>query len=160
MLSVFLSKRKDYKMFYNTENLKDNEIYLKLRKTCDAQPEKSWLPAYYFDICLLDGTKLGVCDLRIGHNTNTYIGGNIGYVVDEPYRGHHYAMKACKLLFNLAKMHKMDYLIITCKPDNIPSYRTCELLGGDLIEVKEVPQGHDLRRQGYTDVNIYRFDLD
>lgn len=146
-------------MFYNTENLKDNEIYLKLRKTCDAQPEKEWLPAYYFDICLLDGTKAGVCDLRIGHNLNTYIGGNIGYVVDEPYRGHHYAMKACKLLFNLAKMHKMDYLIITCKPDNIPSYRTCELLGGDLIEVKEVPQGHDLRRQGYTDVNIYRFDL-
>jgi predicted acetyltransferase len=54
----------------------------------------------------------------------------------------------------------MDYLIITCKPDNIPSYRTCELLDGDLLEVKEVPQGHDLRRQGYTDVNIYRFDLD
>ena len=68
-------------------------------------------------------------------------------------------MKACKLLFNLAKKHEMDYLIITCKPDNIPSYRTCELLGGDLIEVKEVPKDHDLRRQGYTDVNIYRFDL-
>ena len=52
-------------MFYNTENLKDNEIYLSLRKTCDAQPEKAWLPAYYFDICLLDGTKIGVCDLRM-----------------------------------------------------------------------------------------------
>ena len=54
----------------------------------------------------------------------------------------------------------MDYLKITCKHDNIPSYRTCELLVGDLIEVKEVPQYHDLRRQGYTDVNIYIFDLD
>ena len=53
----------------------------------------------------------------------------------------------------------MDYLIITCKPDNIPSYRTCEVLDGELIEVKEVPQDHDLRRQGYTYVNIYRFDL-
>ena len=146
-------------MFYNTDDLKDNEIYLHLRKTCDAQPEKEWLPAYYFDICLLDGTKVGVCDLRIGHNSNTYIGGNIGYTVDEPYRGHHYAMKACKLMFKLARMHELDYLIITFKADNIPSYRTCELLGGVLLEVKEVPITHDLYRQGYREVNIYRFDL-
>ena len=61
-------------MFYNTDDLKDNEIYLHLRKTCDEQPEKQWLPAYYFDICLLDGTKVGACDLRIGHNANTYLG--------------------------------------------------------------------------------------
>ena len=53
----------------------------------------------------------------------------------------------------------MDYLIITCKPDNIPSYRTCELLGGDLLEVKDLPKDHDLCRQGYTNVNVYRFDL-
>lgn len=159
MLSVFLSKRKENKMFYNTEDLKDNEIYLKLRKTCDAQPQKAWLPAYYFEICLLNGTKVGVCDLRIGHNTNTYLGGNIGYTVDEPYRGNHYALKACKLLFTLAKKHDMDYLIITCKPDNIPSYRTCEHLGGDLLEVKDLPKDHDLCRQGYTNVNVYRFDL-
>lgn len=146
-------------MFYNTEDLKDKEIYLKLIKTCDAQPEKDWVPAYYFDICLLNDTKIGVCDLRIGHNTNTYLGGNIGYTVDEPYRGNHYALKSCKLLFTLAKKHSMDYLIITCKPDNIPSCRTCELLGGELLEVKDLPKNHDLCRQGYTNVNVYRFDF-
>ena len=90
-------------MFYDTQDLKDNDIYLRLNKTCEEQPEKKWLPAYYFDICLLDGEKVGHCDLRIGHNQKTYIGGNIGYGIDEAFRGNHYAAKACKLLFRQAK---------------------------------------------------------
>ena len=61
---------------------------------------------------------MGKIDLRIGHNGNVYYGGNIGYSVDKKYRGHHYAGKACLLLFELAKKHHMDYLIITCVPDN------------------------------------------
>jgi tagatose 1,6-diphosphate aldolase len=68
-------------MFYDISDLKTKEICLQLEKTCEAQPEKKWLPAYYFDICLLDGTKIGKCDLRIGHNEKTYIGGNIGYSI-------------------------------------------------------------------------------
>lgn len=55
-------------MFFDTEDLRTNEIFLKLSKTCDAQPENKWLPAYYFDICLLNGISIGHCDLRIGHN--------------------------------------------------------------------------------------------
>ncbi len=66
-------------MFYDVEDLKTDEIFLKLYKTCEAQPEKRWLPAYYFEICLPDGTKAGTCELRVGHNEKTYIGGNIGY---------------------------------------------------------------------------------
>ena len=81
-------------MFYDVSDLKDSEIFLKLTCTCDAQPEKRWLPAYYFEICLLDGTRVGSCDLRIGHNEKTYFGGNIGFGVDEAYRGHRYAAKA------------------------------------------------------------------
>ena len=71
--------------------------------------------------CDNNGTKIGVCDLRIGHNENTYYGGNIGYGIDEEYRGHHYAGKACLLLFELARKHEWDYVIITCNPDNFAS---------------------------------------
>ncbi len=46
-------------MFYECEDLKGNEILLKLNHTCQEQPEKQWLPTYYFDICLLDGTVIG-----------------------------------------------------------------------------------------------------
>lgn len=146
-------------MFYDTQDLKDNDIYLRLNKTCEEQPEKKWLPAYYFDICLLDGEKVGHCDLRIGHNEKTYIGGNIGYGIDEAFRGNHYAAKACKLLFRQAKKHGMDYLIITCNPTNIPSARTCELAGGTFLEVADIPEDNEMYAEGKRKVNIYRFDI-
>lgn len=146
-------------MFYDIDDLKDNEIYLKLTKTCEAQPEKRWLPAYYFDICLLDGTSIGHCDLRIGHNDKTYIGGNIGYGIDEEYRGHRYATKACKLLFKQAKKHDLDYLIITCVPDNIASARTCELAGGEFLEIADIPEDNEMYAEGKRAVRVYRFEM-
>lgn len=72
---------------------------------------------------------MGSCDLRIGHNENLYYGGNIGYRVEEAYRGNHYAGKACLLLFELARKHDLQYLIITCNPDNAASRKTCEYAG-------------------------------
>ena len=36
-------------MFFGVEDLKIDEIFLKLTKTCEEQPEKRWLPAYYLD---------------------------------------------------------------------------------------------------------------
>jgi tagatose 1,6-diphosphate aldolase len=146
-------------MFYDISDLKTKEICLQLEKTCEAQPEKKWLPAYYFDICLLDGTKIGKCDLRIGHNEKTYIGGNIGYSIDEPYRGHHYAAKACELLFKQARKHDLDYLIITCDPTNAASSRTCELAGGNFIEKTDIPEDNEMYAEGKREVFIYRFDI-
>lgn len=145
-------------MFYPVDDLKNEEILLKLSRTCDAQPEKRWLPAYYFDICFLNGEKIGYCDLRIGHNEKTYIGGNIGYGIDEPYRGHHYAAKTCKLLFEQAKKHEMDHLFISCAVDNRASARTCELAGGHFLGIFEVPEDNELR-EDMDEVRIYRFEL-
>ena len=89
-----------------------------------------------------------------------YYGGNIGYAVDEPHRGHHYAAKACRLLFKLARRHELGYLIITTQPSNLPSRRTCELLGGELLEIAELPADNDLRvNDGHTHECIYRFEL-
>ena len=104
-------------MFLDTSFLQNDEINLVLERTADGNEEKGWVPAYHFAICNQDGIKMGVCDLRIGHNDKLYYGGNIGYRVDEKYRGHHYAGKACLLLFELAKMHQLEYVIITCNQD-------------------------------------------
>lgn len=125
----------------------------------DAQPEQRWVPTYYFDVCLPDGTPVGYCDLRIGHNDKTYIGGNIGYGIDQPYRGHHYAAKACKLLFSLAEKHGMDYLIITCVPENAASSRTCQLAGGTYLETAVIPEDNEMYEEGKRQVMIYRFSL-
>lgn len=146
-------------VFYGTQDLKDGEICLRLERTCGARPEKRWLPAYYFDICLPGGEKIGSCDLRIGHNERTYIGGNIGYRIEAPYRGHHYAAKACALLFRQARKHGMDHLFISCFPDNTASARTCELAGGHFLETAAIPEDDELYADGERAVKIYRFSL-
>ena len=145
--------------FLPTDDLKNGEIMLRLNRTCEAQPEKNWVPAYYFDICLTDGTRIGECDLRIGHNDRLYIGGNIGYGIDEAYRGHRFAAQACELVFRQARKHGLEYVIITCDPSNAASARTCELAGGKYLETASVPENHDMYERGLRRVKIYRFDL-
>ena len=141
-------------MFCPVEDLKDDVICLQLDHSCDAQPEKRWLPAYYFNICLLDGTKIGQCDLRLGHNEKTYFGGNIGYGIDEAYRGHHYAARACALLFRQAQKHQMEFVIITCDPANRASARTCELAGGHYLETVPIPEDNEMYSEGKRQVMI------
>ena len=146
-------------MFFDTDFLKNDEICLQLDHVSKADPVKQWVPAYYFNICLLDGTPVGKCDLRIGHTQGLYIGGNIGYSVDEPYRGHHYAGKACRLLFELAKKHELGYVYITCNVNNTASAKTCEYAGGTRVATEPVPEENDMYQRGYRQVYVYRFEL-
>ena len=146
--------------FIDTGFLKTDEIFLRVNRLTKADPEKGFVPAYHFEICLLDGTEVGNCDIRIGHNENTYFGGNIGYRVYEDYRGHSYAYKACCLLFELARRHSMEYLLITCRPDNIPSRKTLEKLDGELIEIADVPEKNDMRvNEGIEKVCVFKYYL-
>ena len=147
-------------MFFDTSFMKTEEIQLILTRTDNADPEKNWLPAYHFDICDLNGNSMGHCVLRIGHNENVYYGGNIGYSVEPEYRGHRYSAKACRLLFQLAKMHGMDYVIISCAPDNDASRAIIESLNGEFVEMAQLPAYNDMRKdRGLTHVRIYKFTL-
>ncbi|MDE7052823.1 MAG: GNAT family N-acetyltransferase [Lachnospiraceae bacterium] len=119
-----------------------------IKKTETGDKKRNWVPAYHFSINSLNGTKIGVCDLRIGYNDNLYFCGHIVYRVFPEYRGNHYAGKACLLLFQLTKKHNMEYLYITCNPDNYASKKTCEYAGGKLLEIAELPEGNDMRDNG------------
>ena len=146
--------------FLDTGFLKNDEILLRLNRTADCNPERNWLPAYYFAICSADGkTELGSCDLRIGYNDNTYYGGNIGYTIFPPHRGQHYAGKACLLLFELARRHGMSYAIITCAPENTASAKTCLYAGCALETVADLPPEQEMYREGRRRVCIYRAAL-
>ncbi|TGY97487.1 GNAT family N-acetyltransferase [Petralouisia muris] len=142
------------------EFLETNEIKLILERTFQEDKEKGYVPACCFAICDKKEQKIGACDLRMGHNENTYYGGNIGYEIEESYRGRHYAQKACKALLQLAKACKMEYVLITCNPDNIASRKTSEYAGGVLEGIVELPEGHELRSGGRTQSCIYRIDLE
>ena len=145
--------------FSDASLLSSKNLMLVLEKFTDADPEKQKVPMYKFHICDRSGQQLGECALRLGYNDRLYYGGHIGYVIDEAYRGHHYAEEACRILFRLAAAHGMEYLYISCTPENRPSYRTCERLCGTLLETAELPAGNDMREKGVTKVCIFRFDL-
>ncbi len=147
-------------VFLKTYDLKNDEIELRLERTLPGDPAKGWVPSYKFDICSPQGEKMGFCDLRVGYSRNLYYAGNIGYTVYEGFRGRHYAAKACLLLFELAKKHGMEEVFITCNPDNIASARTCERVGGELLETVELPMDNPMRvENGETHKRIYRVRL-
>lgn len=144
----------------NTDFLEDEEIKLVVNRLDEGNSEINWMPAYHFHICDLRGNIMGACVLRIGYTDRLYYGGHIGYSVNEEYRGHHYAAKACKLLFSLAQRHEMSYLYITCNPDNLASRKTCEYLQGDFLGVVELPEDNDMRiNKGETHTCIFKFNL-
>lgn len=84
--------------------------------------------------------EAGRISLRLGESPCVYYFGHIGYHVDEPYRGQHYARRACELLRPLIVAAGKSSVVITCDPDNIPSRRTCEGLGCTLERIVDVPR--------------------
>ena len=145
--------------FCSTDFLESDEIKLVLERTAGEDKEKGYLPCYYFAICSKNGQKMGTCDLRVGHNENTLYGGNIGYAIEEPYRGHYYAGKACLLLFRLAKKHQMEYVTITCSPENTASRKTCEYAGGVFQGIFPLPEWNEMYQMGSREKCRYHVAL-
>jgi len=127
-------------MFKNI-NLSDNEIYLELYQALNGDNDNP--PIYRFCIKThRDNNIVGRCSFRVGDTNNRHIkyGGNIGYDIDEPYRGNKYSLKACKLLLIFAESHGMKSVYITCDPENKASCRICELLGADFVGIVDLPE--------------------
>ena len=120
-------------------------------------------PAYHFWMRVDDNPALpiaGGIGLRIGNQYDLVMySGHIGYHVYPPAQGHRYAERACRLLFPLARQHGLTTLWITCNPDNFASRRTCERLGGELVEIVQVPVENPLYQRGETEKCRYRIDL-
>jgi predicted acetyltransferase len=132
----------------------DGEIILELTGKHVDPAVDGWGTSYIYDI-ETNGKIVGRCDLRLGETSTLDLAGHIGYAVYLPYRGHHYAAKACVLLFQEAKRFGMQRLIITCNTDNVASYRTCELAGCTFIKTEIVPKDHELYLQGDREKAIF-----
>ena len=83
--------------------------------------------------------EAGRISLRLGESPCVYYFGHIGYHVDPPWRGHHYAARACALLEPLIAASGKSSIVITTDPDNIPSRHTCERIGCILESIVPVP---------------------
>lgn len=97
------------------------------------------------------GEELGTINLRLGGGDHLErYAGHVGYAVDPAHRGKRYAAEALRQLVPLARELGADALWITCDPDNLASRRTCELAGGCLVEVVDVPPDCVLYQSGHT----------
>ena len=136
----------------------NQQFHLKLVKMTPADPGRGYVPAYHFEM-VADGTVVGRCNLRVGQGENIQYAGNIGYEVEMGYRGRHYALRAARLLLRLAFRHRMQRVLITCRPDNLPSRKTCERLGAVLCGQVTVPAVHEMYRNGDRELLQYEVDL-
>lgn len=154
-------ERSDVFDFHDPGPLVDDDLELVLVERFPGNLLKGIVPSYRFKMTHVGQDEgIGSIELRVGdtHHILMY-GGHIGYRVLPEHRGHRYAAKACRLLLPLARSHAMGVLWITCNPDNAPSRRTCELAGGELVEIVDLPEDTDMYRAGVRQKCRYRIDL-
>ena len=127
-------------LYLDTDLLRDEELELILADR-QAASESIWgVPACIFQMRHRDsGEKMGHVSFRVGERWNMKYAGQIGYVVGEAYRGRRYAERSVRLLLPFVRRNGLRELWITCNPDNVPSRRTLERLGAELVEIVDVP---------------------
>ena len=141
------------------QQLADDELVLVLISREPGAPLRNRVPAYNYEM-RVGGERVGTISLRLGHTEflEKYAG-HIGYGVDYSHRGHHYAARACRLLFGVAKQEGFTTLWITCNPENVASRRTCERAGGQLIDIVDLPPETEMYREGERQKCRYRIVL-
>lgn len=138
------------------QHLTGKEVYIELQEVTPEIPSKGYFKAYKYNIHLKENDLLiGYMDLRLGYNENVFYGGQIGYFINQEYRGNSYAKKAAKLLLEVAKKHQLEPLFISSDPNNIPSRRTIENLGFKLIGIFNLPPDNEMYLLGDRKKAIY-----
>lgn len=136
-------------------------VDLRERRRISEAEAYDGVPTVYYDIYLHDSDiKVGKCDLRLKIDERMYYYGHIGYSILPKWRGHSYAYYACLIMFRLAKEEfGLKELIVTCNPDNVPSYKTLRKLGGELLAVVPIPKNHELYYYGDRHKCIFRYKI-
>ena len=130
---MFLFRRKDA--------LTDGVIDLIPVDEWKADPEMGFGEEYTWIIAPHGRRReMGRINLRLGESPCIYVFGHIGYHIDPPYRGHHYARLACRLIAPVIRRAGKRTVVITCDPDNTASRATCEHLGCVLERTVDVPE--------------------
>jgi hypothetical protein len=108
----------------------DGELTLQFTECTSAGASIFGVPMYTFAMRHAQtGENMGRIRLRVGWNEESIrFAGQIGYLVEQEFRGNHYAERACRLIAPLARRHGLSELWITCQPENLASRRTLCIL--------------------------------
>ena len=138
----------------------DGDLHLVLAE-CQPAATNPWgVPAYQFRMQSAAGDYIGRIRLRVGWNDDIVrYAGQVGYAVEPAFRGRHYAERACRMIIPVAQRHGMQYLWITCQPDNLASRRTLERLGAECVGVVDVPADYPLDAGAVRQKMCFRLQL-
>ena len=147
-------------IFINPGRLIDGDLELVLTKKTPADPVKRYVPSYAFEMRRLDKpAAIGTICLRIGSAVKLRYPGHIGYEVKKKFRGHRFAARSCRLTLPLARAHGLSAVWLTVDPKNVPSQRTCEIIGAKYVETVRIPKDHEMYAQGARFRRRYSLDL-
>jgi predicted acetyltransferase len=138
------------------EEITYEDILIRLEGISKADYSRDYVPSHNFGIYLTkDGTRVGSIAFRIGV-TELFkkYSGQVGYKVEEAYRGNSYATKALLALRTHLALY-LPHVYITCSPTNLASARTIEKAGGILQEVVEVPEDNPAYEAESPQKNVY-----
>lgn len=146
--------------FLKFNDLKDDEIKLVLKSQDLPDYEKGILPRYGFSIIHInDNEDIGVIYFAVDNTRRQYLRGHLSYGVSPNYSGHNYAMKACKLIKQVALAHGFKRLFIGSGYDNIASRKTIEKLGATLITINDVPDDEIMQNLHTEKIDMYVWDI-
>jgi len=148
----------EFNDFVDVPVLTNGDIFLVCTDKHPPNAEKKHVPMYSFIICK-GGEKIGRLNLRIGYSDGLYYGGQIGYEINEAYRGNGYAVESCRLIVPIVKLHKMEKLLITNNYTNNASRRVCEKLGARHVRMVRLPDWTDMYKDGQRFINIYEWEI-
>jgi predicted acetyltransferase len=146
--------------FLKFNDLKDDEIKLVLKSQDLPDYEKGIIPRYGFSIIHInDNEDIGVIYFAVDNTRRQYLRGHLSYGVSPNYSGHNYAMKACKLIKQVALAHGFKRLFIGSGYDNIASRKTIEKLGATLITINDVPDDEIMQNLHTEKIDMYVWDI-
>ncbi len=120
-------------------NLSFGQVRLRFAGIVPGDAAQGLVPWYHFRILDAAGTDVGHINFRAGDTEHVRVSaGHIGFKIQEPHRGHHYAFEACRAIAPFVRAF-YDAVTITCDPDNQASIRTIERLGAAFMDEVAVP---------------------
>lgn len=129
-----------FRLFSRRAAFSDGEIDLVLANTDVTDAECGIEDGYLFRIYhKRTRDYVGYVSFRLGESPALYYLGHIGYRIEEAWRGHGYAGRACQLIKPLLESLRLESVVITTDVDNWPSRKTCEKLSCELERIAPVP---------------------
>lgn len=138
-------------------SLSFNQVELRFSRIVPGDISCGLVPYFHFRILAAGGADVGHINFRLGsteHVLNT--AGHIGFEIARLYRGHRYALQACRAIAPFVGSI-YDFVILTCDPGNPASRRTIELLGTSFLDEVAVPPSDPHHRRGSRTKRRYRW---